>query len=99
MMMAAPGGRAAALVNRGTTAVRVGGFIEVNGLRFSEYYYNKLWATGRKAPSFIANEILASGAKGMADATKAGFLRYEALGWEMVFNPTTREVWHLQPIR
>jgi filamentous hemagglutinin len=75
------------------------GYYEVNGLKFSEYYYNKLWSTGRGAPSLVANEILASGAKGVPDAVKAGFFRYISGGWEMVFNPTTKEVWHLQPLR
>jgi len=37
--------------------------------------------------------------KGVPDACKPGFFRYEAYGWEMVFNPTTKEVWHLQPIK
>ena len=80
-------------------AAQRGGYIEVNGLKFSEYYYNKLWSTGRGAPSLIAKEILDSGVKGVPDACKLGFFRYEAYGWEMVFNPTTKEVWHLQPIK
>lgn len=80
-------------------AAQRGGYFEVNGLKFSEYYYNKLWSTGRGAPSLVAKEILASGVKGVPDACKPGFFRYEAYGWEMVFNPTTKEVWHLQPIK
>ena len=89
----------AGLVEQGSMAVLKNGYYEVNGLKFSEYYYNKLWSTGRGAPSLAANEILASGAKGVPDAVKAGFFRYEAGGWEMVFNPSTKEVWHLQPIK
>ena len=80
-------------------AAQRGGYFEVNGLKFSEYYYNKLWSTGRGAPSLVAKEILASGVKGVPDTCKPGFFRYEAYGWEMVFNPTTKEVWHLQPIK
>ena len=82
-----------------SVAVLKSGYYEVNGFKFSEFYYEKLWSTGRGAPSLIANEILASGAKGIPDAVKEGFFRYEAAGWEMIFNPTTREVWHLQPIK
>ena len=80
-------------------AAQRGGYVEVNGLKFSEYYYTKLWSTGRGAPSLVAKEILASGVKGVPDACKPGFFRYVAHGWEMVFNPTTKEVWHLQPIK
>jgi hypothetical protein len=35
-------------------AAQRGGYFEVNGLKFSEYYYNKLWSTGRGAPSLVA---------------------------------------------
>jgi hypothetical protein len=82
-----------------TVAVLKDGYYEVSGFRFSEYYYKKLWSTGRGAPSLVAKEILASGVKGTPDASKAGFLRYDAIGWEMVYNPTTREVWHIQPTK
>ncbi len=82
-----------------TVAVLKDGYYEVSGFRFSEYYYKKLWSTGRGAPSLVAKEILASGVKGTPDASKAGFLRYEAIGWEMVYNPTTKEVWHIQPTK
>ena len=43
-------------------------YVEVNGFRFSRYYYEKLWNTGRKAPSLIAKLILeGTGGKGIAD--------------------------------
>ena len=96
---AAPAVAAAVVVEQGAVAVLKNGYYEVSGFKFSEYYYNKLWSTGRGAPSLVAKQILESGASGVADATKAGFLRYEAAGWEMVFNPTTKEIWHLQPLR
>jgi len=82
-----------------TVAVLKNGYYEVNGFRFSEYYYEKLWGTGRGAPSLVAKEVLASGVKGAPDALKSGFYRYEAIGWEMIYNPTTREVWHIQPTK
>jgi hypothetical protein len=47
----------------------------------------------------VANEILISRVKGVLVAVKPGFFRYEACGWEMVFNPTTKEVWHLLPMK
>jgi hypothetical protein len=80
-------------------AAQRGGYVEVNGLKFSEYYYTRLWSSGRGAPSLVAKEILASGVKGVPDACKPGFFRYVACGWEMVFNPTTKEVWHLMPMK
>jgi RHS repeat-associated protein len=33
----------------------VNGFIESNGFRYSQYYWNRLWTTGRPAPSFWAD--------------------------------------------
>lgn len=82
-----------------TVAVLNNGYYEVNGFRFSKYYYEKLWGTGRGAPSLVVKEILASGVKGTPDSLKSGFFRYEANGWEMIYNPTTREVWHIQPTK
>jgi hypothetical protein len=74
-------------------------YVERNGFRFSEYYYRKLWETGWKAPSLVAREILeATGGKGIPVPGKPGFFRYENGGWEMIYNPATREVWHLMPI-
>jgi hypothetical protein len=89
----------AASVNETGVAILRDGFYEVNGFKFSEYYYNKVWSTGRGAPSLVAREILASGETGVPDALKTGFYRYESMGWEMVYNPTTKEVWHIQPIK
>ena len=37
-------------------AAQRGGYFEVNGLKFSEYYYNKLWSTGRGAPP-VASKV------------------------------------------
>jgi hypothetical protein len=82
------------------TAILKNGYYEVNGFKFSEYYYSRLWATGRKAPSLIAREVLQGGAsKAIPDVIKPGFNRYEFGGWEMIYNPSTKEVWHLQPIK
>lgn len=80
-------------------AVLKDGYYEVNGFKFSEYYYNKLWNTGRKAPSLVAREILDAAGPGVPDAIKPGFFKYVSNGWELVYNPVTKEVWHLQPIK
>ncbi|HAQ67103.1 MAG TPA: hypothetical protein DCR70_05065 [Phycisphaerales bacterium] len=72
--------------------------VERNGFRFTERYHRRLWDMsdgGRPAPSLFAREILdATGGKGtpITDEPYPGFLRYEALGWEMTYNPGTREV-------
>jgi RHS repeat-associated protein len=88
------------VVNQTSKAILKNGYYEVNGFKFSEYYYNKLWSTGRGAPSLVANEVLQGGAKtAVPDALKAGFNKYIHGGWEMIYNPATKEVWHLQPIR
>ncbi len=51
------------------------------------------------APKRVKTFELESGVKGVPDAIKPGFFRYEFGGWEMVYNPVTKEIWHLQPIR
>ncbi len=86
-------------VNQTITAILKDGFYEVNGFKFSDFYYNKLWNTGRGAPSLAAGEILQGATNVTPDAIKAGFFRYEFGGWEMVYNPITKEVWHIQPMR
>ena len=86
-------------VNAGTTAIFKNGFYEVNGFKFSKKYYEKLWSTGRKAPSLVVREVLDSAGAGVPDAKKPGFFKYVANGWELVYNPVTKEVWHLQPIK
>lgn len=51
-------------------------------------------------PSLVAKEVLEGGANtAVPDAVKAGFNKYIHGGWEMIYNPTTKEVWHLQPIK
>ncbi len=90
---------ASSLVEQGSTAVLKDGYYEVNGFKFSEYYYNKLWDTGRGAPSLVAREVLQSATEATPDIVKQGFFRYEYGGWEMIHNPATKEVWHLQPIQ
>lgn len=88
------------VVNQTSKAILKNGYYEVNGFKFSEYYYNKLWSTGKGAPSLVAKEVLEGGAKtAVPDAIKTGFNKYIHGGWEMIYNPTTKEVWHLQPIR
>ncbi len=90
----------AAAINQGSKAILRDGYYEVNGYKFSKYYYEKLWNTGRGGPSLVVEEILkATGGKGVPDALKKGFFTYESGGWELVYNPKTMEVWHLQPVR
>jgi hypothetical protein len=80
-------------------AVLKGGYYEVNGFKFSKYYYEKLWNTGRKAPSLIAKLVLeGTDGKGVPDIRRPGFFYYVYGGWELVYNPVTTEAWHLQPI-
>jgi len=87
-------------VNETCKAILKDGYYEVNGFKFSEYYYNKLWSTGRGAPSLVAKEVLEHGVStAVSDAIKQGFYKYTYGDWEMVYNPVTKEVWHLQPVR
>lgn len=76
------------------------GFYSVDGLKISEKYYNYLWSNGRKAPFLQAKEILASNPKITPDPRGAiGYLRYEANGLELIFNPETGQIGHIQPVK
>ena len=76
------------------------GFYQAEGsaFKFSDYYYNKLWSTGRGAPFLQAEEILLT-SKTVTPDRMAGFYRYVNEAFEMIHNPSTKEVWHLQPNR
>jgi filamentous hemagglutinin len=78
----------------------VDGFYQAEGVpfKFSEYYYNRLWSTGRGAPFVQADEVLKTATTVTPDRM-AGFYRYTNGSMEMVYNPATKEVWHLQPLR
>ncbi len=102
----------AATASRAARIVTVAGreMVELeNGLRFTPYYMDKLWSTGRKAPGLIAQEVIEGHMNvpiSVAVGSRPGeqFLYYRAMsgranqGWEVVFNPVTREVYHLEPI-
>ncbi len=88
------------VVNQTSLAILKDGYYEVNGFRFTEYYYNRLWSKGRKAPSLIAKIILENAKTIMPDPQNyPGYFKYLIDGWEMIYNPTTKIVSHLQPIK
>ena len=70
---------------------------EKSAFKFSEYYYKKLWDTGRGAPFLQAEEVFKT-AKTVIPDRMPGFNRYVNDTFEMIYNPTTKEVWHLQPL-
>ncbi|MEC5343325.1 DUF637 domain-containing protein [Brenneria populi] len=78
-----------------------GKYYMTENFKFSEVYYEKLWGIGgRPAPFLQAEEILKSKPIVTTDPNKKeGFLKYEGAGLEMIYNPTTKEVWHIQPVR
>jgi hypothetical protein len=82
-------------VNQSSVAIFKDGYYEVNGFKFTEYYYNRAWDTGRGAPSLVAKEILQSAPSITTYLKKNGFFRYETKNWEMVYNPITKEIWHI----
>ena len=84
-------------INQTCEAVLKDGYYEVNGFKFTEYYYKRLWSKGRPAPSLLASEILKESKRIVPDQ-RPGFMRYETDNWEMVFNPVTKEVYHLQQL-
>ena len=42
--------------------------------------------------------ILENATQVAPDAEKSGFFRYVFENWEMVYNPDTKEIWHILPI-
>lgn len=77
-----------------------GAFYSVDGLKFSKSYYERLWSEGRPAPFLQAKEVLSSNPKIIPDPRGApGYFKYEGGGLEMIYNPTTGQVGHIQPIR
>lgn len=88
------------VINQSGKAILKNGFYEVNGMKFKDFYYIRLWNTGRGAPSLVAKEVLEGGANtAVRDAFKEGFYKYTYGGWELVYNPTTKEVFHLVRIK
>ena len=88
----------AELVNETSIAILKDGYYEVNGFKFTEYYYDYLWNKGRKAPSLIAKIILENATTIMPDPKQVpGFFKYLLGNWEMIYNPTTKIVAHMQP--
>ena len=77
-----------------------GKFYSVDGLKFSKDYYDRLWREGRPAPFLQAREVLSSNPRVIPDPRGApGYFKYEGGGLEMIYNPTTGQVGHIQPIR
>jgi hypothetical protein len=83
-------------VNQSSVAIFKDGYYEVNGFKFTEYYYNRAWETGRGSPSLAAKTILDNNPIILPDRV-SGFFRYELGNWEMVYNPITKEIHHIQP--
>lgn len=80
----------------GTGAGAATGYVESNGFRFTTFYWQRLWQTGRSAPGYRAESILRGATQRTADPRGyPGFYRYEYNGWYMIYNPTTRVVSHL----
>lgn len=77
-----------------------GEFYSVDGMKFSKSYYEKLWSQGRPAPFIQAREVLNSNPKFEPDPRGApGYFRYEAGELEMIYNPKTGQVGHIQPVK
>ncbi len=102
-VVAAPAIEAAAIravaffAPRATQLILSNGYITAGagGMKMTERYYKRLWKEGRSAPFIVANEILKHG-KQMGPDKYPGFFRYELGRWEMIYNPVTREIWHMQ---
>jgi filamentous hemagglutinin len=58
-----------------------------------------LWKIGKKYPAYGAVSILKKAKSGIPNKLKAGLNKYIHDVWEMIYNPTTKEVWHMQPMK
>lgn len=78
-----------------------GQFYSADGFKFSASYYDRLWSSGgRPAPFLQARAIMDSNPRITPDPRgAAGYFRYEGAGMEMIYNPTTGQVGHIQPLR
>lgn len=87
-------------INQGHEAILKDGYYEVNGFKFSEFYYNRLWDKGREAPSLIAKAVLEHAKEIIPDPKgHEGFFKYTSDGWEMVYSPSEKIVSHLAPLK
>lgn len=74
-------------------------YYEVNGFKFTQFYYDKLWNNGRRCPGFRAESVLRGATTIVQDPRGyEGFFKYIHNEWEMIFNPSTKVVAHLSPI-
>ncbi|HEX9983226.1 MAG TPA: RHS repeat-associated core domain-containing protein [Thermoanaerobaculia bacterium] len=72
---------------------------EGSSLKFTERYYTKMQAR-YGSPFIAAEEILETATTvGPDPQGKAGFARYTNGVNEMIFNPTTGEVWHMKKLQ
>lgn len=93
------GGSNGAAINQSSTAILKDGYYEANGFKFTEYYYKRLWDTGRKAPSLTAQSILDYATEVIPDPRGyEGFYKYVADDWYMIYNPITKIVSHLEKL-
>lgn len=88
-------------ISKGGIPIKLeGGFYSVDGMKISQSYYDRLWSQGRSAPFLQAKEILNSNPKVTPDPRGApGYFRYESNGLEMIYNPTSGQIGHIQPIK
>ncbi|KFB87175.1 filamentous hemagglutinin [Serratia grimesii] len=85
---------------RSQSIVFDGKFYSADNFKFSKEYYERLWGQGRPAPFLQAREIMNSKPKVVADPRGApGYFKYEGAGLEMIYNPSTKQVGHIQPVR
>ena len=86
--------------NQSKPIIEKDGYYHADGMKTSSNYYERVWKQGRPAPFVQAREIINSNPKITLDPRgREGFYRYESSGLEMIYNPKTKEIWHIQPVR
>jgi RHS repeat-associated protein len=70
--------------------------VNSQGFQMTEYYHNRLISQGRADFAARANNILTNYTSKSPDPKGyPGFYRYASDGWELIYNPVTKEVSHL----
>ena len=89
------------LLGKNPEAIKFDGkFYSAGGIKIEKTYYDRLWEQGRPAPFLQVKEVLASSPKIVPDPRgMPGYYRYEGAGLEMIYNPVTGQVGHIQPLR
>ena len=74
------------------------GFYLVDGLKISDSYYERLWKEGRSIPTSEGG-LRQQSCDLPVPRGAPGYFRYEGAGLEVIYDPITGQIGHIQPVR